>query len=61
MCVLEVDELPKHHQVMVHVEDSEMTVKESLEPLDRHNEGLDIDERVTAMGSESRHATSSLP
>jgi len=60
-CVLGVDELPKHHQVTVHVEDPEMNVKEPLELLDRHNEGLDTDERVIARGSESRDATSSLP
>jgi hypothetical protein len=46
---------------MVHVEDPEMTVKESLELLDRHNEGLDTDERVIARDSESRDAMSSLP
>jgi len=34
-CVLGVDELPKHHQVMVHVQDPEMNVKESLELPDR--------------------------
>jgi len=38
--------VPKHHQVMVHVEDPKMKVKESLELFDRHNEGLDNDERV---------------
>jgi hypothetical protein len=60
-CALGVDELPKHHQVMVHVEEPEMNVKESLELLDRHNEGWDTDERVTIWGSESRDAMSSLP
>jgi hypothetical protein len=61
MCALGVDELPKHHQVTVHVEDPEINVKESLELLDRHNEGLDNDEGVTARGSKSRDVMSSLP
>jgi hypothetical protein len=46
---------------MVHVEDPEMTVKESLELLDRHNVGLDTDERVIARDSESTDIISSLP
>jgi hypothetical protein len=46
---------------MVHVEDPEMNVKESLELLDKHNEGLDNDESVITRGSKSRDATSSLP
>jgi hypothetical protein len=33
--VLGVDELPKCHRVVVHVEDPEMSVKEMLELLDR--------------------------
>ena len=35
LCALGVDELPKRHQVVVHVEDPEMSVKEMLELLDR--------------------------
>jgi hypothetical protein len=37
-------ELPKCCQLVVHVEDPEMSVKESLVLLDRQNEGLDTDD-----------------
>lgn len=46
-------------QLVVHVEDPEMTVKESLVLLDRQNEGLDTDYWVIARGSESRDTMSS--
>jgi hypothetical protein len=52
-------ELPKCCQLVVHVEDPEMTVKESVVLLDRQNEGLDTDGWVIARSSESRDATSS--
>jgi hypothetical protein len=55
---LGVDELPKRHRVVVHVEDPEMTVKETLELLDRQNKGLASSEWVVVRGSESRDATS---
>lgn len=42
--MLGVDGLPKCCQLVVHIQDSEMTVKESLELLDRQNEGLETDE-----------------
>jgi hypothetical protein len=57
--VLGVDELPKYYQLVVHVEDPEMTVKESLVLLDRQNEGLDTNDWVIARSRESRVATSS--
>jgi hypothetical protein len=40
MHVPRVDEIPKRHQVMVHNGKPEMTVKESLELLDRKDVGL---------------------
>ena len=52
-------ELPKCCQLVVHVEDPEMSVKESLVLLDRQNEGLDADDWVIARGSESKYSTSS--
>jgi hypothetical protein len=53
-----VDELPKRHRVVVHVEDPEMSVKETLELLDRQNKGLATSEWIVVRGSESRDATS---
>jgi hypothetical protein len=47
------------HQVVVHVQDPEMTAKEALELPDRLNEGLVSHEGVIMRGSESRDATSS--
>jgi hypothetical protein len=44
---------------VVHVEDPDMTVKESLVLLDRQNEGLDTDDWVIARGSKSRDAANS--
>ena len=52
-------ELPKCCQLVVHIEDPEMTVKESLVLLDRQNEGLDTDDWIISRGSKSRDATSS--
>ena len=55
---LGVVELPKRHRVVVHVEDPEMSVKETLELLDRQNKGLASSEWIVVRGSESRDATS---
>lgn len=52
-------ELSKCCQLVVHVEDPEMTVKESSVLLDRQNEVLDTDDWVIARGSESTDDTSS--
>jgi hypothetical protein len=58
-----VDELPKRHRVVVHVEDPEMSVKETLELLDRQNKGLGTSEwivvRVARAGT--LRAPTSLP
>jgi len=59
MHVLRVDEIPKCHQVMVHNGKPEMTVTESLELLDRQNEGLATGKRVITMGKNNRDAMSS--
>jgi hypothetical protein len=59
MHVLRADEEPKCHQVMVQTGKPEMTGKESLELLDRQNEGLATGKWVNAMGSNSRDAMSS--
>jgi hypothetical protein len=53
-----VDELPKRHRVVVHVEDPKMSVKQILDLLDRQNEGLTSSEWVVVRGSESMDATS---
>jgi hypothetical protein len=53
-----VTELPKCHRVVVHVEDPKMSVKETLDLLDRQNKGLASSEWVAVRGSESRDATS---
>ena len=58
LCELGVDELPKRQGVVVHVEDPEMSVKETLELLDRQNKGLASSEWIVVRGSESRDATS---
>jgi hypothetical protein len=55
---LGVDELPKRHRVVVHVEDPEMSVKETLELLDRQNKGLASSEWIVVTGGESRDAKS---
>jgi hypothetical protein len=55
---LGVDELPKCHRVVVHMEDPEMSVKVKLELLDRQNKGLASSEWIIVRGSESRNATS---
>jgi hypothetical protein len=55
---LGIDGLPKRHQFMVHVENSEMTAKEVLELLDRQNKDLASNEWVVVRDSKSRNATS---
>ena len=55
---VQLDELPRRHRVVVHVEDPRMPVKEAIELLDRQNEGLQAADWVVARGSESRDATS---
>jgi hypothetical protein len=55
---LGVDELPKRHRVVVHVEDRKMSVKETLELLDRQNKGLATSEWIVVRGNESRDSTS---
>jgi hypothetical protein len=55
---LGVDELPKRHRVVVHVENPEMYVKETLDLLDRQNKGLASSEWIVVRSSESRDATS---
>jgi len=59
MHVLGVNEIPTCHQVMVHNGKPEMTVKESLELLDRQSESLATGKWVIVMGSNSRDAMSS--
>jgi hypothetical protein len=54
--VLGVDELPKRHRVVAHVEDPEMTAKEALELPDRQNDGLASHDWVVARVSDSRDA-----
>lgn len=56
--VLPVDELPKRHRVVVHVEEPDLSVKGALELLDRQNEGLAPGDWVVSGGSESRDAMS---
>lgn len=56
--VLPVDELPKRHRVVVHVEEPDLSVKEALELLDRQNAGLAPEDWVVSGGSESRDALS---
>jgi hypothetical protein len=58
VCSGGVVELPKRHRVVVHVEDPEMSVKETLEPLDRQNKGLAPSEWIVVRGNESRDSTS---
>jgi hypothetical protein len=55
---LGVDELPKRHRVVVHVEDPKMSVKRALDLLDRQNKGLASSGWIVVRGSESRDATS---
>ncbi|XP_071572498.1 uncharacterized protein [Temnothorax nylanderi] len=55
---LRLDELPRRHRVVVHVEDPKMPVKEAIELLDRQNKGLQAANWVVARGSESRDAAS---
>lgn len=55
---LRVDELPRRHRIVVHVEDPTIPVKEALELLDRQNVGIQSPDWVIAKGSESRDATS---
>jgi hypothetical protein len=43
---------------VVHVEDPEISVKETLEPLDRQNKGLASSEWIVVRSSERRDATS---
>lgn len=37
-----LNELPKHHRIVVYVEDPKLSVKEALELFDRQNEGLQV-------------------
>jgi hypothetical protein len=53
-----IDELPKRHRVVVHVEDPKLSVKQIIDLLDRQNEGLTSGEWIVVRGSESRDATS---
>lgn len=57
--VVPVDELPKRHRVVVHVEEPDLLVKEAIELLDRQNVGLAPGDWVVSGGSESRDASSS--
>ena len=53
-----VNELPKRHRVVVHMEDPKMSVKKTLDLLDRQNKGLASSGWIVVRGSESRDATS---
>lgn len=55
--VLRIDELPKRHRVMVHVENPKMPIKDILELLDRQNSGLE-NNWIIVKDSENRDATS---
>lgn len=57
--VLPIEELPKRHRLIVHVEEPDLTAQEALKLLDRQNTGLAASEWVVTRGSESRDATSS--
>ncbi|XP_032678494.1 uncharacterized protein LOC116847514 [Odontomachus brunneus] len=53
------DKLFKRHRIVVHVRDPKMSVKETLNFLDRQNGGLAASEWIVARGSESKNAASS--
>jgi len=55
---LPADELPKRHRVVVHVEEPDLTVEETIKFLDRQNTGLAAREWVVIRGSASRDAKS---
>ncbi|XP_029162919.1 uncharacterized protein LOC114934410 [Nylanderia fulva] len=57
--VLPVDELPKRHRVVVHVQEPDFFVKEAIELLDRQNVSLASGDWVVSSGRESRDASSS--
>jgi hypothetical protein len=52
-----VNELPKCHRIVVHVEDPKMSVKETLDLLDRQNKGLASSGWIVVRGSKSRDTT----
>ncbi|EFN70505.1 hypothetical protein EAG_05614 [Camponotus floridanus] len=57
LCVLSVDELPKRHRVMVHVEESDVSAEEALKLLGKQNTGLATNDWIVIKESESRDAT----
>jgi len=56
--VLSVDELPKRHRVVVHVEEPDVSAEEALRLLGKQNMGLATNDWIVIKGSESRDATS---
>ena len=56
--MLGADELPRRHRVVVHVDDTEITVEEASELLPRQNKDMASHEWVTVRGSESKNAMS---
>jgi len=55
---LPADELPKRYRVVVHVEEPDLTVEETIKLLDRQNTGLAAGEWVVIRGSASKDAKS---
>jgi len=55
---LPADELPRRHRVVVHVEEPDLTIEETIKFLDKQNTGLAAGEWVVIRGSTSRDAKS---
>lgn len=55
--VLSVDELPKRHRVMVHVEEPDVSAEEALKLLGKQNTGLATNDWIVIRESENRDAT----